>query len=426
MTTHEAASVSKMSIIVAALSTIVEWYDFTLYLYFATVISRVFFGQGNAALASTLGGFAVAYLMRPLGAAVFGHIGDRFGRRRMMLISMGLMSLAMLATACLPTRAMIGHMAGILLVVLRCAMGFSVGGEYTGVVAYLLESAPSHRRGLVTSLAAAASEVGGLLAAAVCTITVSLMSPQALTDWGWRIPFFLGALLAVGLWIARSFIEETPTFQQQVATGRTPRNPLFDALRHHRRAIAQGFAISALGSITYYIGITYVPTFLTHIGRMQEVAALRLSTAAALAVIAITPLVGIAADRIGRRPVLLTVCLCAIPLPIALFATMSGNSSSLILGSVLLLAVLGGAVSAVGAVTTAELFPTASRLSGLAIGATGATAIFGGLAPYTAQLLSDKLSAPLVPGMMIAFVAIVVLPILLGMSETGLSNRTAV
>jgi len=131
---------SRGSMAVAALSTIVEWYDFTLYLYFATVLSRVFFGNGSAALATTLGGFAVAYLMRPLGAAVFGHIGDKHGRRRMMLMSMALMTAAMLATALLPTGAAIGPAAGWLLIALRCVMSFSVGGEYTGVVAYLLEA----------------------------------------------------------------------------------------------------------------------------------------------------------------------------------------------------------------------------------------------------------------------------------------------
>ncbi|MFL6765669.1 MAG: MFS transporter, partial [Sphingomicrobium sp.] len=131
---------------VAAFSTIVEWYDFTLYLYFATVLSRVFYGGGSGSLLLTLGGFAIAYLMRPLGAVFFSHIGDKRGRRHMMLLSVALMTAAMLATALLPTRAMIGPGAGWLLLLLRCVMGFSVGGEYTGVVAYLLEGAPVRRR----------------------------------------------------------------------------------------------------------------------------------------------------------------------------------------------------------------------------------------------------------------------------------------
>src|SRR6185369_2173876 len=139
------------SLAVAAFSTIVEWYDFTLYLYFATVLSRVFYGGGGGSLLLTLGGFAIAYLMRPLGALFFSHIGDRTGRRRMMLMSVGLMTAAMLVTGLLPTRAAIGPAAGWLLLLLRCVMGFSVGGEYTGVVAYLLEGAKPGKRGLLAS-----------------------------------------------------------------------------------------------------------------------------------------------------------------------------------------------------------------------------------------------------------------------------------
>ena len=163
---------SRGSMAIAAFSTIVEWYDFTLYLYFATVLSRVFFGGGAHSLLITLGGFAIAYLMRPLGAIAFGHIGDRKGRRTMLLLSVALMTAAMLATALLPTRAAIGPASGVLLLLLRCVMGFSVGGEYTGVVAYLLEGASPARRGLIASSASAASEVGGLLAVAVSALTV--------------------------------------------------------------------------------------------------------------------------------------------------------------------------------------------------------------------------------------------------------------
>src|SRR5256885_10402408 len=198
---NPASPMSRGSMAIAAFSTIVEWYDFTLYLYFATVLSRVFFGGGAQSLLITRGGFAIAYLMRPLGAVVFGHMGDRRGRRHMMLMSVALMTAAMLATALLPTRALVGPAAGWLLLALRCVMGFSVGGEYTGVVAYLLEGAPIRRRGLITSSASAASEVGGLLAVGVSALTVSLMGGAELDRWGWRIPFFVGAALAGSGWI---------------------------------------------------------------------------------------------------------------------------------------------------------------------------------------------------------------------------------
>ena len=159
MTEPRAEPISRSSLTIAAFSTVVEWYDFTLYLYFATVLARVFFGDTSGSLLDTLAGFAIAYLMRPVGALAFGHLGDRYGRRRMLLASVALMSAAMLGIALLPTREAIGPLAGWLLLALRCVMGFAVGGEYTGVVAYLVEGARPERRGLVTSLAAEAEEV---------------------------------------------------------------------------------------------------------------------------------------------------------------------------------------------------------------------------------------------------------------------------
>lgn len=402
---------------VAAFSTIVEWYDFTLYLYFATVLSRVFFGDGAAALAGTLGGFAIAYLMRPLGAIVFGHIGDRLGRRRMMLAAMALMTAAMLATALLPTAAQIGPAAGILLILLRCVMSFSVGGEYTGVVAYLLEGAKRERRGLITSSASAASEIGALLAAGVSAATVSSLDPADLQSWGWRIPFFIGAALAGLVLVARSTMQESPEFERQQVAGTVPARPLRYALRHHSAAIGRGFAISALGSITYYVGITYVPAFLTQLGAMSEGDSLWLATAAAMVVILVTPIVGWLSDRVGRKPVLLGLCAGAILLPWGMFALLT-MTPELALSAALVLAALGGGVSAVGAVATAEQFPGEGRLTGLALGATTATAVFGGLAPYLAQVLTTVSQLPIVPGLMITAVAVGVLPVLFAMPET--------
>lgn len=404
---------------VAAFSTIVEWYDFTLYLYFATVLARVFYGGGSGSLILTLGGFAIAYLMRPLGALFFSHIGDRRGRRRMMLISVAMMTAAMLATAVLPTRVELGPTAGWLLLTLRCVMGFSVGGEYTGVVAYLLEGAPPKRRGLVTSFASAASEIGALLAIGVSAITVSLTSAAELGAWGWRIPFFVGAALAGTVWIARSTMHESPEFRRQQEEGTVPVEPFVYALTHHRAGIARGFAISALGSITYYVGITYVPAFLTSAGAVSERSALWLSTIAAIVVILVTPLVGWWSDRAGRRRILLLLCGLSALLPMTMFALMaSGSEARALLGAVALAAVAGG-VSAVGAVATAEQFHGEGRITGLALGATMATVIFGGLTPLMAQLLVEETGFSIAPGAMIALVALCVLPVFLGMRETA-------
>jgi MHS family proline/betaine transporter-like MFS transporter len=408
----------RRSIAVAALSTMVEWYDFTLYLYFSTVLARVFFGPGEEALIATLGGFAVAYLMRPIGALVFGHIGDRRGRRPMLLLSMAVMSGAMFLTALVPTHAQIGPLAAWLLILLRCVMGFSVGGEYTGVVAYLLESAPRARRGLIASLAAASSEIGALLAVGVAALTVGAMPNADLEAWGWRIPFLVGAALAGAVFLARSTMRESPDFERQRAEGSIPRNPIGHALSKQRPGVLRGFAISALGSITYYVGITYVPAFLTSAGSASEAESLWLSTLAAIAVILVTPAIGLLSDRVGRKPVLLALAALSALLPITMFSLMAGGSAGQALFGAVVLALVAGGVSAVGAVATAEQFTGEARISGLALGATIATAIFGGLTPWLAQILIEGTGRNEIPGFMIALVALCVAPVFLTMRET--------
>jgi MHS family proline/betaine transporter-like MFS transporter len=410
--------VSRSSMWVAALSTVVEWYDFTLYLYFATVLSRVFFGGGATSLLATLAGFAIAYCMRPLGAMFFGHIGDRIGRQRTLMLSMMLMTLAMLATALLPGYAAIGPAAGGLLLLLRCFMAFSVGGEYTGVVAYLLEGARAERRGLITSLASAASEVGALLAVAISALTVGAMSAAHLDAWGWRIPFFAGALLAGCVWIARSTMEESPDFLRQVRQRSVPESPLRHTLAHHWPALLRTFAISALGSITYYVGITYVPAFLASSHILAEGRSLWLSAIAAVAVILVTPFAGALSDRVGRKPVLIWLGVASMLLPLSMFALMAGGGEWRVAIGAIVLACVAGGVSAVGAPATAEQFPGEGRLSGLALGVTMATALFGGLTPFLAELLVQRTGWGALPGAMIAAVALVVLPVFLTMPET--------
>ncbi len=418
------AASHRRSMVVAGLSTVVEWYDFTLYLYFATVLSRVFFGGGEQALLATLAGFAVSYLMRPLGALCFGHLGDRLGRRWMLLASMALMAAAMLATALLPTHAHIGAGAGALLLALRCVMAFSVGGEYTGVVAYLLETAPARRRGLVTSLASAASEVGALLAVAVSAVTVWLLPAPQLDAWGWRIPFFIGAGLALVILLARSTMHESPEFERQQREGSVPAAPILHILRRHPGAVARTFAISALGSITYYVGITYVPAFLHANGR-EEGEALLLSLVAAVAVIVVTPLSGALSDRFGRRPLLLGLTLMAALLPLSMFAWMADASAFGVVLAAVVLACVAGGISAVAAPATAEQFPGEGRLSGLALGVTMATAVFGGATPWLAQWWVERSGWQAAPGAMIALVAVLVLPVLWTLPETRPGRRAA-
>jgi MHS family proline/betaine transporter-like MFS transporter len=415
---RHADALPKVSIAVAALSTIVEWYDFTLYLFMATVLSRVVFGGGQDSLLATLAIFAVSYLLRPVGALLFGRFGDRFGRRPVLLVSMALMAAAMLGTAVLPTHAQAGAVAGGAFLALRCVMAFSVGGEYPAVSTYLLEGARPGRRGLVTALASMASEIGVLLAVAASAITTTMLDRAALDDWGWRIPFAVGALLAVATLAARTSLGETPVFARQQPTG-AGCGPLRFILRTQRAGLYRTFAISALASITYYVGIIYVPTYLTSVSGFPEGSSLWLSTTASVTVIVVTPYAGAISDRIGRRTTLLWLCVVAIALPVPMFALMSFNSVGAALCAAAVLACTAGGITAVGASAAAEQFHPAGRLTGLALGATAATAVFGGLAPYLATLLTQATGWTLLPGALVAAVALSVLPVLARMPETS-------
>ena len=292
-------------------------------------------------------------------------------------------------------------------------------GESSDKNAYLLEGAPAERRGLVASLAAAASEIGALLSVGVAALTVSALSEASLASWGWRIPFLVGAALAGSVWLARSTMEESPEFERLRESKELASNPLGHALTEQRGGVLRAFAISSLGSITYYVGIGYVPAFLTSVGSASESVSLWLSTAAAVAVILVTPVVGLLSDRFGRKPALVAIALLSAVLPVSLFSLMAGASPGAALLGAVALALVAGAMSAVGAIASGEQFSIHSRASGLGLGYTVATAVFGGLTPYVAQLLVERTGWPQVPGIMIAAVALGALPVFALMRETA-------
>ncbi len=363
---------------VAGLSTVVEWYDFTLYLYFATVLSRVFFGGGEQALLVTLAGFAVSYLMRPLGALCFGHLGDRLGRRWMLLASMALMAAAMLATALLPTAATAGTTAGVLLLILRCVMAFSVGGEYTGVVAYLLESAPAQRRGLVTSLASAASEVGALLAVAISAVTVALLAPAQLDSWGWRIPFFLALPMgAVALWL-RVSMEETPSFVQQREKPVVTQASTAATFKTILMGIGRVMVWSAAGYTYLVIMPTYLQSAL-HTGFNQALLIAVISNIGfALTIIPS----GMLSDRIGRRTVMIIATVLLLILALPLLKILQAESSTLAVKAIVVLIAGGlvGMLAGPGPAMLSEMFPTRVRYTGLGLAYSLSNAIFSGCA----------------------------------------------
>ena len=412
---------SRRAVAIGALGTIIEWYDFSLYVFLAPIYARVFF-PGEAGLDGvvvTLALFAVAYLARPVGAVVFGHFGDRIGRRGALLGSASIMAVALLLNGLLPGEASIGVLAPLGLFVLRLAMGFAVGGEYSGILVYLLETADARSRGLVVSLAPAASGVGTLLAVGCTAIVSALLSQSQLDAWGWRIPVLFGAALALAILALRTSLTETPAFRHMREAGAISRHPVHDALSRARWAVFVAFALSAVGSIAYYLGITYVPTFLESFGEISHRDALAWSTLATAVYVLVTPAAGWWADRSGRRKTLAISALALAAGSAPLFALLATGSGALALGAALLLAIGVAAWVSVASVAIPEQFGAADRFSGLAVGYNLATAIFGGLSPLLATLLVRSTGWDFAPGLMLAVVALVVLPVVLKLPETA-------
>jgi MHS family proline/betaine transporter-like MFS transporter len=411
----------RRSVAVGALGTIIEWYDFSLYVYLAPVFARVFFGdeEGLEGLIATFGVFAIAYVARPIGAIVFGSIGDKVGRRSSLVVSAGIMAVALLLTAALPDHDTIGLWAAILLLVLRLAMGFAVGGEYSGILVFLLETAGDRRRGLIASLSPATSGLGTLLAVGISTVIVAVMSQDSLDSWGWRIPFVIGALMAGGILLLRRGVEETKEFKAAKDADQLSKRPMRDALRFARHAVVIAFAVSAVGSITYYVGVTYVPSFLESVVSVGHDDALLWSTVAAAVLLVVTPLFGWWSDRAGRRPVLVGIAVATAVAGIPLFALLAGGTAAGALLGAVALAIPAGAWSAVAASAIPEQFRTRERFSGIAIGYNLATVVFGGLAPLIATVLIQWTGSDLAPGILLVAVVAIVLPVVWRMRETA-------
>lgn len=418
---HERPAGTRRAVVVGALGTIIEWYDFSLYVFLAPIYARVFF-PGEAGLDGivvTLALFAVAYLARPVGAVVFGHFGDRIGRRGALLISASIMSVALLLNGMLPSEASIGLLAPLALFLLRLAMGFAVGGEYSGILVYLLETAGARSRGLVVSLAPAASGIGTLLAVGCTAIVSAVLSQSQLDDWGWRIPVLFGAALALAILALRTSLVETPAFRQMREAGSISKHPVRDALVNARWAVFVAFALSAVGSIAYYLGITYVPTFLESFGDVSHDDALAWSTIATAVYVLVTPLAGWWADVGGRRTTLAITALALAAGSVPLFGLLVDSASAVQLSVAVGLAIGVAAWVAIASSAIPEQFGAADRFSGLAVGYNIATAIFGGLSPLLATLLVRATGWDFAPGLMLAVVALAVLPVVLKLPETA-------
>ncbi len=368
------------SIFGGSVGNLVEWYDWYAYSAFSLYFAKAFFPAGDltAQLLNTAAVFAVGFLMRPLGGLLFGWYADRQGRKAALSLSVLMMCGGSLLIVINPGYASIGPAAPVLLVAARLLQGLSVGGEYGASATYLTEMAESGRRGFYSSFQYVTLILGQLAALGVLLVLQFLLAPAALQAWGWRIPFAIGAGLAVVALYLRRSLAETEAF----TTATRVRNPLRALLGYPRECLTV-VGLTLGGTVAFYTYSTYMQKFLVNTSGFDKQTATLIMAAALAFFMLLQPLVGALSDRIGRRPLLIAFgvlgALATVPLLETLVQTRNGwVAFGLICGA---LAIVSG-YTAVSAVVKAELFPTEVRALGVALPYALAVSVFGGSAEY--------------------------------------------
>jgi MHS family proline/betaine transporter-like MFS transporter len=370
--------------VAAACGSFMEWFDFAAYGFFAITIGRLFFPNDDPAteLLLSLSAFGVALVMRPVGGVVFGIVGDRVGRRASLTGSVILMAVSTTLIALLPTYASIGILAPIALVIMRMLQGMSVGGEWVGAAAFLVEQAPRNKRALLGSLVPATAAGGGLGGVAVALILTNLLSQDQMLDWGWRIPFLLAAPLGLAALYIRLKLEDTPIFTAMKNEGDIAQAPTREALRRNRRAIALCFFATASATVGYY----YIVTSTANVLMSDEVGMSRMTALSVTGVIlavytAMCPLAGVIADRIGRRPTILLGSAGLIAFSVPAFQLLGSGSVVVAVLAMSVFALFEAMVNVTMVVLLIELFPARTRMTGCSLGFNLAGALLGAPAP---------------------------------------------
>lgn len=401
MATHPSA---RRVTIAGSIGTIVEYYDFAVYGLLAATMAQLFFPDESTtvALIATFALFAISFLVRPIGGIIFGHIGDRHGRRRALSATITLMCVSTALIGVLPTHATIGIAAPVLLLLLRILQGLAAGGELGGAATYIAESSPDSRRGLLCSFTQSASVAGTLVATIVILVVTFFVSIEP-ESWGWRIPFLLSLPLgAVGL-IIRFKLEDSPAFLAIAEKGETAKAPIVDLLRHEWRSVLRVVGITAPATAGFYIIFIYSVTYLQQ--QISLPAAISTSLASAtlvLAVIAI-PVFGHIADRVGRRKVLGTASLALILFSYPAFLLLNQGVVWIAFCALIFLGLCQAAIMGPLLATCAEQFYARARYTGFSLGFNVATSLFGGTAPLVATALIALTGDPRSP----AFILIV-------------------
>jgi metabolite-proton symporter len=388
----ESTSASPRKVIVASLiGTSLEWYDFFLYgTASALVFNKLFFPNFDPLVGTLLAfaTYAVGFIARPLGGLVFGHFGDRVGRKQVLIVTLLIMGIATFLIGALPTYQAIGVAAPILLVVLRFVQGLGLGGEWGGAVLMSLEHGAPDRRGLNASWPQVGVPVGNLLAAGVLGLLNLLLTEDAFLSWGWRIAFFLsGALVLVGLWI-RMTITESPLFEEVESAGEKARMPLIEVIKRHPRGLLVAMGARLGTDVAFYTFTLYILTFLTaNLGLPRSVGLNAVLIGSAVQ-IALIPLFGGLSDRYGRRPVYALGAVSAAVWAFVFFPLLSTRSPVVIVLATVVALITHAAMYGPQAAFIAELFSTELRYSGASMGYQIAGVLGGGIAPLVSIALA--------------------------------------
>jgi MFS transporter, MHS family, proline/betaine transporter len=384
-------------LLAVSVGNMLEWYDFAVYAFLAAVIAKTMFpvGDPTASLLLAVGAFGVGFLTRPLGAVVLGVLADRKGRKFALLLTFGLMGGATLAIGLIPPFATIGAAAPLLVVLARLLQGLAAGGAVGGATAMLTEHAPPGRAGYFASWQAA-SQAGALLLGALAAATVSaIVSPEQLNDWGWRVPFFASAvILPVVLYIRRR-IDDPEVFVHQPRVVSAPLRLLW---RTHRSAVARGFGITIIWTVSIYFFFVYVPLYANKVLNIPMSTTLFSNSLALAFMLVVSPIAGHLSDRIGRYSLMIAAALAIVLLILPGFGFLlshphAGPLATFQVASAVLAALFIGPAPA----AIAELFPVGVRSSGMGIAYNFSVTLFGGFAPAIATALVARTGNPLSP-----------------------------
>ena len=395
----------RRGVIAGVVGNMLEWYDFALFGFFARQLGEHFFPAHDptASLLAAFGTFAAGFLMRPVGGALFGWIGDRYGRKQALIWSVLAMAFPSFFIGLLPTAASIGVLAPVLLVLLRMLQGVAVGGEYMASAVFLVEGSDPGKRGLIGSWGPIGACAGILLGSAAGALVNALLPPEAVSAFGWRIPFIAGIAVAFGgLAIRRHYVERVP--HQAPA-----KSPLGEAFRQHWRTMLHLVGLVAGLSVGFYTVFVYATTWLQQVAGVPAGTALGLNTAAMLLSLVTIPAAGWASDRYGRRPVMVAAAAALAVLAYPCMALMARGASAGILVGQGALALAVGAIVGVLPATMAELAPWRVRCSVLSIAYNVSLAVLGGTTPMVATWLVARTQMPLAPAIYVTLAAAVTL-----------------